>query len=406
MSIAATEIEASVRRCAQLYCPRLREIRRYLHQRPELSEHEYATTEFLADLIFDMGLSPILAGDRRGVWVDVENASGEPVRRVAVRGDIDALPIQTQLNTAYASRVENVMHACGHDAHTAMTWGALAICNHLANEQQLPQGCAPRIVFQPAEETSTGGRHMIDAGAFEGVEAAIALHVDPSRRVGSFGFRDGAFTAGCDTFHVTITGQPGHGARPHLTGDTVGAASSWVTDIYRRLPRNEDAREAVVVNVGQFVAGNAPNIVPGEVQLSGTVRTLSRESGERAKQQMVKITKALELSHPVKARLAFSTHTPPVINHAAVNDVLRRSAAVIVGDANVHEIEQPSMGAEDFSFIASTVPAAMMRIGVAGVDVGIHPLHTPEFDIDEAALEYGAAVLALAAIELSTKATT
>lgn len=399
-----SDLHHHVRGHASSLVARLREIRRQLHQRPELSEQEYATTEFLASCISDLGLTPHFAGDRRGVWADVDATSSEHPIRVGIRGDIDALPIQTQLSTSYASQVKNVMHACGHDAHATMAWGALAILKALASEQRLPINCAPRVIFQPAEETSTGGRHMIEAGALDGVDAAIALHVDPTRPVGSFGYRDGAFTAGCDTFHLTVTGEPGHSARPHLTGDTVGAASSWVTDVYRRLPRNDDAREAVVVNVGQFRAGNAPNIVPGEVHLSGTVRTLSRESGQRARQQMKQITKALELSHPVKSCLKFSTHTPPVINDPHVNFSFRRAAGTIVGQPNVRIIEQPSMGAEDFSFFASEVPAAMMRIGVAGSDVGAQPLHTPAFDIDEAVLEQGAAVLALAAIELSAKA--
>ncbi|WP_146534656.1 amidohydrolase [Rubripirellula reticaptiva] len=404
MSVEATELQDRISRCAKSLTARLREIRRYLHQRPELSEREYATTEFLANLISDLGLTPNFAGDRRGVWADVDAKRGEHHIRVAIRGDIDALPIQTQLSTTYASGVDNAMHACGHDAHATMAWGALAILNELIGEQILPSGFAARVIFQPAEETSTGGRHMIQAGALDGIGAAIALHVDPSRPVGSFGYRDGAFTAGCDTFHLRVIGQPGHSARPHLTGDTIGAASSWVTDIYRRLPRNEDAREAVVVNVGQFTAGNAPNIVPGEVHLGGTVRTLSRESGERARQQMKRITEALELSHPVEAMLNFSTHTPPVFNDSGVNLAFRRAAIALVGDSNVRIIEQPSMGAEDFSFFASVVPAAMMRIGVTGSDVGAQPLHTPTFDIDESVLEHGAAVLALAAIELSTKA--
>ncbi|MGB7327331.1 MAG: amidohydrolase [Rubripirellula sp.] len=401
----ATEIRDCVRRNAKSLSARLREIRRYLHQKPELSECEYETTEFLGDLVSDLGLAPNFAGDRRGVWADIQSSTGTPANRIAIRGDIDALPIQTQLQTRYASRVLGVMHACGHDAHATMVWGALAILKELADEKLLPDDSSTRVIFQPAEEISTGGQHMIDAGALDGVNAAIALHVDPSRPVGSFGYRDGAFTAGCDTFHLTVTGQAGHSARPHLTGDTVGAASSWVTDVYRRLPRNEDAREAVVVNVGQFVAGNAPNIVPGEVKLSGTVRTLSGESGERAKRQMQQLTKALELSHPVKAVLNFSTHTPPVINDTGINTTFRQAASVIVGESNVRSIPQPSMGAEDFSVIASKVPSAMMRIGVAGIDIGAQPLHTPTFDIDEAVLEHGAAVLALAAINLFTETT-
>ncbi|MDA8744330.1 amidohydrolase [Rubripirellula amarantea] len=402
MQSEAIELQDIVKRYAQSLAVRLREIRRYLHQRPELSEQEYETTEFIEDLIVTLGLTPHLAGDRRGAWVDLDANVSNQKHRVAIRGDIDALPIQTLLETSYASRVDCVMHACGHDAHATMAWGALAILTELANDNLLPDGTATRIIFQPAEETSTGGRHMIESGALEGVDSAIALHVDPSRPVGTFGYRDGAFTAGCDSFCMIINGQAGHGARPHLTGDTVGAAAHWISTIYERLPRHQDAREPIVVNVGQISGGHAANVVPAEVKLSGTLRTLSAESAMRARHQLMQISEALELTYPVTTQLTFGTHTPPVVNDIRVNSLLRFAASKIVGDANVRDIEQPSMGAEDFAFFASKVPAAMMRIGVAGVDVGSQPLHTPTFDIDESALVHGAAVLALAAIELST----
>ncbi|TWU01405.1 amidohydrolase [Neorhodopirellula pilleata] len=169
----------------------MKEIRRYLHRRPELSEQEYETTQFVCELVDDLGLQANVAQEKRGVTVDLDSVGEVSRRRVAVRGDLDALPIQTRSTAEYASRHDGVMHACGHDAHTAIVWGVLAILNDL---QKVGITCSPfrvRAIFQPAEETSTGGKHMIASGALEDVDSALALHVDPTRLVGTIGVRNG-----------------------------------------------------------------------------------------------------------------------------------------------------------------------------------------------------------------------
>ncbi len=390
--VVAHDISNRVGRAAQSLSTRMRELRRYLHQRPELSGEEKATTEFLDRLVSDIGLKGVVANEERGLFVDLGHAENRG--RIAVRGDIDALPITTQLSCDYASRSPGVMHACGHDAHTAMVWGAMAILKEIGGSPP-----AVRFIFQPAEETSQGGLHMIASGALEGVDAAIALHVDPSRSVGRVGVRDGAFTAGCDLFECDFVGKGGHGARPHLTSDTIDAACQWVADVHRRVPRATDARDAVVVNVGQFHAGAAPNVVPATAELRGTLRTLSQASAERSKEVMFRIADSIALTHECEVRLRFGQHTPPVNNNGEINHLLRTAASQLLGPKCVQEIEQPSMGAEDFSFIANQVPSAMFRLGVAGIDVGSEPLHTPKFDIDESALPIGASVLALAVLE-------
>ncbi len=399
----ALDLRDAIKQSARSLHPRIQELRRFLHRRPELSEQEYGTTEYLAQQITSLGLTPMLAGDGRGLWADVHSNGPRRAPRVALRGDIDALPIHSGLQTSYASLHPHVMHACGHDAHTAMVWGAMAILAQLAATTDLPIDFAARGIFQPAEETSTGGIHMIDAGALEGVTSAIALHVDPTRPVGTFGYRDGPFTAGCDVFELTVTGKAGHGARPHQTGDTIGAAATWVLDAYRQLPRHHDALDPIVINVGQINGGIAANVVPGAVHLSGTVRALSMEASEQARELMSHLAVALQWSHRVRTSLQFVRHTPPVLNDVTVCARFREAAEEIVGVSNVHAIERPSMGAEDFAFFASKVPAAMLRIGVAGDAVGNAPLHTPLFDIDETALEHGSAALALAALELSSR---
>ncbi|MCC9642036.1 amidohydrolase [Rhodopirellula sp. JC740] len=391
--ITGEAISDRVSKLARSGAIKMREVRRYLHRYPELSGYEYRTTEFLGEIIRDLGLEPTIAEDSRGLFVDI--GPEKDLGRTAIRADVDALPIQTSVQHEYASGTDQVMHACGHDAHAAMAYGAAVILNEMANEG-VPVNA--RIIFQPEEETSRGGLHMIRSGALQGVHSAIALHVDPTRPVGTIGVREGAFTAGCDVFQVEMSGQGGHGARPHLTGDLVGAAAQWVMDVYRRVPRSTDARDAVVLNVGSIHSGNAANVVPATATMHGSLRTLSNESAQQAKDMMAEISRSIATMHHCRIDLDFGQHTPPVINDPQISRCLRNAGQELLGESNVRDIAQPSMGAEDFSFIAQQVPAAMFRLGVAGIDLGSEPLHTPKFDIDESSLPIGASVLALAAI--------
>lgn len=375
---------------------RMREVRRYLHRHPELSGQEIRTTEFLAEIVSDLGLEPTIAADGRGLFVDIgDRLSGD---RIATRADVDALPIQTQLDADYASDADGVMHACGHDAHSAIAFGVVMMLSELAGEGYPVHS---RVIFQPEEETSRGGLHMIESGALHDVGAAIALHVDPTHPVGTIGVRDGAFTAGCDAFQCRIQGRGGHGARPHLTSDTIGAAAQWINDVYRRVPRTTDSRDAVVVNVGAIQSGTAANVVPTDATLSGTLRTLSKPSGEKARQSMFDISDAIAAVHACDVKLDFGQHTPPVVNDAVVNSLIRECGIEMLGEGQVRTLEKPSMGAEDFAFMAQQVPAAMFRLGVAGIEVGSEPLHTAKFDVDESAMKIGASVLSLASVRWS-----
>lgn len=381
-----------VKNLANAFHMRMREVRRYMHRQPELSGSEYRTTEFLAEVVSDLGLNPILAGDDRGLFADIGGDSES--RRIAIRADVDALPISSSLGKEYASRKSGVMHACGHDVHSAIAFG---VGGMLSDLQRQGYPIYARLIFQPEEETSRGGRHMIQSGALVNVDAAIALHVDSTRPVGTIGVRNGSFTAGCDTFQCRVTGRGGHGARPHLTSDTIGAAAQWITDVYRRTSRSTDARDAVVVNIGTIQAGAASNVVPADATMSGTLRYLSSDSGMTAKETMMTIATAVGSTHDCQLELTFGQHTPPVQNDPAIAEIIRASGTQLLGQTCVREIEQPSMGAEDFAFIAREIPAAMFRLGVAGIDVGSEPLHTSKFDIDESAMPIGASVLALAA---------
>jgi amidohydrolase len=375
---------------------RLSTIRQHLHKNPELSEAEFETTAFLAEQVDRLDLSAKLAGDRRGLSVDF----GAAERRIGVRGDIDALPILESSEQAYQSQVEGVMHACGHDAHAAMTFGALLLIKQLSEMDALPYPVSMRAIFQPAEETSTGGQHMIEHGALDDLDAIVALHVDPTRSTGTIGVRHGSFTAGCDLFYVEMNGDAGHSARPHLTGDALAAAISWIEQAHTRIPRCHDSREPIVLNVGQIQSGSAINVVPQRAQLSGTLRCVTTSGQQQAVKMLEKISQAVGLTHAVQVKLTFGQHTPPVINHTVVTDAIERSAIEWLGCKNVEQIELPSMGAEDFSFMTSHLPGAMFRLGISNASIGNRPLHTNSFDIDENALTIGAVILAKSVIRL------
>ncbi len=390
-------IAQTLRQRADELGPSLSRMRRYLHQRPELSEREYETSSFLAGELRKLNLAPKFGGDQRGVFADF----GQGERRIAIRGDIDALPIHTENDVEYCSTVPGVMHACGHDAHATMVFGAASIIKQMSDANELPFPVAIRVIFQPAEESSTGGLHMIQAGALDGIQAAIALHVDPARPVGTVGIRRGIFTAGCELFRIVIEGQSGHSARPHLTGDTVAAAATWINQTHLQIPRCYDVRDPVVISIGQIQAGVAPNVIPSEVRMVGTLRSTSSKALDEAKRAMNNICLAVELTHKCQIDLQFQQRTPPLVNDGVVTSAIERAVEAIVDVNDIQHIEMPSMGAEDFSFMGERVPVAMFRLGVAGPITGNSPLHTPTFDIDEQSLPIGVAVLAMTAIVLS-----
>ncbi|TWU02997.1 amidohydrolase [Stieleria varia] len=372
----------------------LQRIRRHLHRFPELSEHEHETTRFLAGEVSQMDLVAELANDQRGLWVDI--GSGD--RCVAIRGDIDALPIQEDFDRGYCSEIEGVMHACGHDAHATTALGAGMIIKRMDALGQLPHPTRVRVLLQPAEETSTGGLHMIRSGALDGVDAAVSLHVDPTRSAGQIGVRSGSFTAGCQLFRVTFDGRSGHSSRPHLTDDCIAALAAWINQAYIRVPRCHDVLEPMVLSVGQVSGGNAANVIPRHAELRGTLRAVTDSAMASALGCLEKLNRSIEQTHGCKIVWQVEQSAPALINDAAVTELIQRSGIELLGSQNVLPIANPSMGAEDFAFIAEKVPAAMFRLGIAGAQIGSAPLHTPQFDIDESALPIGAAVLAAAAI--------
>ncbi|WP_164103968.1 amidohydrolase [Candidatus Laterigemmans baculatus] len=391
-----TEINAR----AEAMLPDVISVRRHLHRNPELSEQEFRTTEFLARLVESLGLVPTVTEARTGLTCDLLSgtAATELPPRLVLRGDIDALPLQDGKAVEYRSSCEGRMHACGHDAHPTIVYGALRLLVSLDRDGLLPWPIAIRGLFQPAEETATGAKAMIHAHALRDVAAAIALHVDPSRAVGRIGLRVGALTASCDTFRVDFVGQGGHGARPHLTRDPIEAAAAWILATYRRIPRIVDAHKTVVISIGHITGGHSPNVIPGTATLYGTLRTLSREARAAALDALEDINESIHREAGVEINIQRTQSSPTVENDRQITEMLATAATRTLGAGAIDWIDYPSMGSEDFSYYLDHVPGAMFRLGVAGDQVGCAPLHTPQFDIDERALAVGIRMMAAAAI--------
>jgi amidohydrolase len=380
-------------------------IRRHLHQNPEVSGAERETSLYLYQLVGDAGLVVQMGPEGRGVIADVPGAVPVPVPEVGallgLRADIDALRIHDEKHVAYRSRVDGVMHACGHDCHTAILSTVVLVLEELRRRGSLPWPVRVRGIFQPSEETATGAREMIAVGAMEGVEAILALHVDPSLRLGKVGMRYGAMTATCDEIEFHIIGRGGHAARPHEASDPIAAAAQLVSSLYLFIPRVTDSRDAVVVTIGQVVGGHTANVIPEEVFLRGTIRTLTRDVRATTFRHIERLAEGIGRTSDTQIRVRSGSSTHSVVNDANLVDLLRQAVVHVIGHDAVREIERPSMGSEDFAFYLDHAPGAMIRLGCASEHVGGAALHAPSFDVDEEALRIGAAVLAHAAVTWS-----
>jgi amidohydrolase len=388
-----TELLASLTPMVKSYADELVALRRDIHAHPELSWQEERTTGLVRDRLLAAGLQPRVLPTGTGLICDV----GAGDRVVALRADIDALPLVDRKDVPYASTVPGVCHACGHDLHTATVLGAGLVLADLAREGQLPGRV--RLLFQPAEESPrSGARAIVDSGAVDGVERIFALHCDPKTAVGQVGLRVGAITASADQVHVRLTGKGGHTARPHLTGDLVFALGKVVTELPAALSRRVDPRSALSVVWGRIEAGKAPNAIPAEGEVEGTLRCLDQAAWEGAQELVEDLVRAIVAPYNVRAEVSYDRNVPPVENEAASIRILTAAVSATEGPESVVTTER-SLGGEDFSWYLGNIPGALARLGVrppqatAEVD-----LHQGLFDADERAISVGARILAAAAL--------
>ncbi|QDU98640.1 putative hydrolase YxeP [Lignipirellula cremea] len=378
--------------------PAMVELRRHLHQHPELSGHEQQTSLHLYQKLGDDGFDVRLGPEGRGVIADSVDAARSTSGWLALRADIDALRIHDRKETAYRSQRPGVMHACGHDGHTALVWGAITALSDLRREGALPWETPVRGIFQPAEETCAGAREMIHVGALQGVRAIMAVHMDPGRQVGRIGLRPGVLTANCDEMKISIVGRGGHAARPHEASDPITAAAQLIQALYMHIPRSTDSQDAVVVTIGEIRGGDNANVIPEEVTLRGTIRTLDRTVRAQTREHICRLGAGIGQTCDVKVSVDFGLGSGSVNNDPQLIHLFRRASEDRLGAEAIDNIPRASMGSEDFAFYLDHVPGAMLRLGCASETVGRSALHTPTFDIDEEALRIGAGVLARSAI--------
>jgi amidohydrolase len=366
--------------------------RRHIHAHPELAYSEHGTTALIVELLSSAGLYPAPLPGGTGLICDIGTGS----RCVALRADIDALPLVEATGLPFSSTVDGVMHACGHDAHTAILIGAALT---LASAPALPGRI--RLIFQPAEEVMPGGAlDVLAAGVLSGVDRIFALHCAPHLRVGQVGIRVGPITSASDLLEVRLSSPGGHTSRPHLTADLVHALGTMITGLPSLLSRRVDPRSGTVLVWGAVQAGQAANTVPREGSLRGTLRTGDPRVWDDLEPLVRELVTALLAPTGVGFDLHHIRGVPPVVNDPSSTAMLRDGIAAALGADAATSTEQSS-GGEDFAWYLQHVPGSMCRLGVWSGEGTQHDLHQPTFDLDERALLLGVRVMvhtALAAL--------
>ena len=360
-------------------------IRRHLHAHPELSGNEHQTAALVAGELRKLGWRVQEGVGRTGVLAEL-GPSGGPV--VALRVDMDALPVEERTGLPYASLNQGLMHACGHDIHTTVGLGVARILAPLADQL----GGTVRLLFQPAEETAQGAAWMVADGAMQGVDALFGVHVFPSLSVGTIGVRSGSLTAAAGELEVEILGEGGHGARPHQSTDAIWIAARVVSGLQEAISRRLDALHPVVVSFGRIEGGKAFNVIADHVRLLGTVRCLDLELHSQLPTWIEETVQAICKGYGGEARVRYRCISPPVHNDPELTQLLADEAVELLGRSQVEWLEQPSLGAEDFAELQRDTPSTMFRLGVAGPK-GCTPLHSNTFAADEAAVGVGVEVL-------------
>jgi amidohydrolase len=356
------------------------EWRRHLHRHPELSFQERETAAFIAETLGSFGGALQIERPAENAVV-ARLDTGRPGRTVALRADIDALPIEEQSGVEFASEVPGVMHACGHDGHTAMLLGAAQ--QLVADPDRLPGG-EVRFIFQPAEELAPGGaRDLVAAGALEGVDFVYGCHLWSQMETGKVAAMPGPFMAAADFFRLAITGRGGHGGMPHDATDTIAIASQVVANLQHIVARRIDPGESAVVTIGAFHAGDAPNVIPGRAELAGTVRSFDPAIRERLPRLIEDVIRGVTSAHGAEYELEYDLGYQPVVNDEAATALVRGQ----IGDGELATIA-PIMGGDDFSAYLAEAPGCYAFIGAAP-EGDAFPHHHPRFAIDERALATG-----------------
>lgn len=394
MSLSTTDLSAlhALRNDAAALNEKLVANRRRIHSFPELGLVLPKTQSVVVEELTRIGVDSIRKGEAlSSVVAEIVGTGHGPNRRtVALRGDMDALPLREHNDLEFASQNPGCMHACGHDAHVSMLLGAVEI---LASRRASFSGTV-RFLFQPGEEGFGGARLMIREGALESVDAVFALHVDPSSPLGALCIRKGTIMASADAFTVTFKGAGGHASMPHHARDPIPAIGPFVDGLSHVAARETDPDDRVVLSVTQLKAGTADNVIPPVAECGGTIRALSAGRRGEAHEQLRRVARGVAAARGIHVDIAFHEGYPPTVNHDPGVDLLEQTAERI--GLAVHTLPSPVMGAEDFSYMLETVPGAFAFLGARTEGGG--PLHSDLMKIDEHVLQQGAALHAALAV--------
>lgn len=361
--------------------------RRELHKIPELDFELPKTVAYVTSLLDEMGLTYKTGVGKSGIVVDIEGKNKDIT--IALRADMDALPILECGNKEYSSTISGHMHACGHDVHTAILLGVAKTISE--NRDSLP--CNVRLLFQPAEETTGGALPMIEDGCLEGVDAIFGLHVDPTIECGVVGIKYGAYCASSTDVIIEVEGKSCHGAYPSQGIDAIVATCGIVTNLQSVISRNIDSRDSAVLSFGKIIGGEKENIVAQNVRVSGTLRTLSPEIKNKVKERVKEMVEFTAKGYGATGKVTYRDSYTTLINHDEYIDIVKENGKELLGDSGIYVKTLANMGVEDFAYFVEKVPGAFFNLGVGNKKKGITaPLHNNKFDIDEDSLKIGVAL--------------
>ncbi len=363
----------------------LLKIRREIHAWPELAYEEERTAAVISRELEKLGLSPRTGVARTGVVADI----GREGPTVALRADMDALPLHEETGLPFASKRPGLMHACGHDGHVAMLLGAAALL-----VKDPPSQGRVRLIFQPAEERGAGARAVIEEGVLEGVSFIFGGHIDRHFKVGEIAVNEGLICAFTDTFTISINGKGGHAAWPHEAIDAVVVGSLLVMNIQTIISREINPAHPCVITVGKFQGGSAHNVIAEKALLEGTIRSTDPDTRKRIMESLKRMGKGIAEVHRAGIRIEIREGYPPVVNHPVAARLAREAALKVVGPQGLVKQPHPSLGGEDFAFYLQKVPGCFVRFGAVKKGLENIPAHSPKFDFDERVLPLGARFLA------------
>lgn len=363
------------------------DIRRDMHKNPELDFDLFRTRDRIISILKEENIEYAACGNT-GIKAVIY---GKGHRTIALRTDMDALPINEETGKEYASKYSGRMHACGHDAHMAIALGALKILNKI--KDKLSGNVV--FIFEPAEETTGGSRLMIKEGVLDNpkVDSVFGLHVSENIDVGKIGYKKGVIMAASNPFTIKITGKGGHGAHPEATIDPIVIASQFITFVQTIVSREINPNKGAVVTIGMIQGGTAENIIPESVTIKGILRSLGNEDREYLKKRLEDILSGITAAGRASYELKIQESYPCLYNDDAQVDNVIKAAKAVIGEDNVKELKEPSLGVESFAYFSQQLPSAFYFLGIRNGDKGIiYPTHNSRFDIDEEALALGAAV--------------